>query len=109
MASTGLAGRKTYMLMQSTVSVRNLLKKLFARIFVGRSSVHSRVAGEHMQVRLPDASSHTSWVARSGYQGVIVTPKKLNSAELQCTAPEVVPHELFNSEVAMPTAKTGVS
>jgi hypothetical protein len=97
------------MIMQSTVSVRNLLKKLLAHIFVGRSSIQSRVAGEYMQVRLPDASSHTSWVARSGYQGVIATPKKLDSAELQCTAPEVIPHELFSSVVAMPTAKTGLS
>jgi hypothetical protein len=97
------------MIMQSTASVRNLLKKLLVHIFVGRSSVHSHVVGEYMQVRLPDASSHTSWVARSGYQGVIAAPKKLDSAELQFTAPEVIPHELFNSEFATATAETGVS
>ena len=97
------------MIMPSAASVRNLLKKLLVPIFAGRSSVHSRVVGEYMRVRLPDASSHTSWVARSGNQGVIATPKKLNSAELQVTAPEVIPHELGNFEFAMATTETGVS
>jgi hypothetical protein len=55
-------------LMQSSASVRTLLKKILLHILVGRSSIRPDVVHEHMRVRLPDASFCTAWVSGSEYR-----------------------------------------
>ncbi|KAF0101518.1 MAG: hypothetical protein FD187_1930 [bacterium] len=58
-------------LIQGAAYVHNYFKKLLSRIFTGRSNVQSHVVEVQMQVRLPDASSCTSWVAKSRYVGAV--------------------------------------
>lgn len=64
-------GPRLNRLIQGSAYVRDFFKKLVSPIFSGRSIDHSPVVGVRMQVRLPDESSCTSWVARAGYVGVI--------------------------------------
>lgn len=58
------------MTMQDTTYIRNFLKKLRVHILAGHSNAPSHV-DVHMRVCLPDATSCTSWAARSRYVGAI--------------------------------------